>query len=119
MSVDYSGDLVSAIRRRHPKGVDAALHAPGDGLVLADLVTPGGRMSSALGIGQDQVGGRDLKASAVMAIPNTAILTELAEAVASGHLRAPLSRSYPLDQVSNGIQDFAWGAVGKIGVTVE
>jgi NADPH:quinone reductase-like Zn-dependent oxidoreductase len=117
-TVDYTGDLAALVRQAHPKGVDAALHAAGDGMALADLIVPGGRMASTLGIGPDQVAGRDIRATMVMAVPSTGILTELATAVVAGQLRVPVTRTYPLGQVAQAIKEFAAGTRGKLAVSV-
>jgi NADPH:quinone reductase-like Zn-dependent oxidoreductase len=117
-TVDYRGDLAAAVRALYPDGVDAVLHAAGDGVALADVVAPGGRFASTLGVGPDQLAGRDINATVVMAIPSSDTLTALAAAVADGTLRVPIGNTYPLDQVSQALKDFTSGTVGKIAVAV-
>jgi NADPH:quinone reductase-like Zn-dependent oxidoreductase len=117
-TVDYRGDLAAAVRVLYPDGVDAVLHAAGDGVALADVVAPGGRFASTLGVGPDQLAGRDIDATVVMAIPSSDTLTALAAAVADGTLRVPIGNTYPLDQVSQALKDFTSGTVGKIAVAV-
>jgi NADPH:quinone reductase-like Zn-dependent oxidoreductase len=117
-TVDYRGDLAAAVRALYPDGVDAVLHAAGDGVALAEVVAPGGRFASTLGVGPDQFAGRDINATVVMAIPSSDTLAALAAAVADGTLRVPIGNTYPLDQVSQALKDFTSGTVGKIAVAV-
>jgi NADPH:quinone reductase len=116
--VDYTGDLAAVVRQAHPAGVHAALHAAGDGMTVADLVAPGGRMASTLGIGPGQVGERDIQATAIMAIPSSDDLAELAAAVDSGWLRVPVTKTYPLGQAAQAIKEFASGTRGKLAIAV-
>jgi len=118
VTVDYRDDLIGQVRQRYPDGLDAVLHAAGDGLALAGLVGAGGRYASTLGIGPDRLAGRDLKATAVMAIPTAATLSDLAAAVTSGRLRVPIVRTYPLEQIAQAMKDFTTGALGKIAITI-
>jgi NADPH:quinone reductase-like Zn-dependent oxidoreductase len=117
-TVDYRGDVATAVSALYPDGVDAVLHAAGDGVALAGLVAPGGRFASTLGVGPDQLAGRNIEATVVMAIPNSDTLAALAAAAADGTLRVPIGKTYPLDQVSQALKDFTSGAVGKIAVAV-
>ncbi|MBB3606543.1 NADPH:quinone reductase-like Zn-dependent oxidoreductase [Mycolicibacterium sp. BK556] len=117
-TVDYRGDLAAAVGALYPGGVDAVLHAAGDGVALAGLAAPGGRFASTLGVGPDQLAGRDIEATVVMAIPSSDTLSVLAAAVADGTLRVPIGATYPLDQVSQALKDFTSGTVGKIAVAV-
>jgi NADPH2:quinone reductase len=117
-TVDYRGDLAAAVSALYPDGVDAVLHAAGDGVALADLVAPGGRFASTLGVGPDQLADRDIEATVVMAMPNSETLDALATAAANGTLRVPIGNTYPLDQVAQALKDFTSGTVGKIAVAV-
>lgn len=117
-TVDYTGDLSAEVRKLCPNGVDAALHLAGDGLAVADLVTPGGRMASTLGIGPEQVAGKGISATAVVSVPTKDALDELAAAVVKGDLRVPVTRTFELGQVSEAIKEFAAGALGKYSVVV-
>jgi NADPH:quinone reductase-like Zn-dependent oxidoreductase len=116
--VDYRGDLAAAVSALYPDGVDAVLHAAGDGVALAGLVVAGGRFASTLGVGSDQIAGRDVEATAVMAIPNSETLDALAAAAADGSLRVPISNTYGLDQIAAALKDFGSGTLGKISVAV-
>jgi len=117
-TVDYSGDLAAAVRNLRPNGVDAALHAAGDPMAIADLVTPGGRFASVLGVGQQQMASRNLTATLVMAIPTTDILTALADAVVKGVLHVPITKTYSLDEVPKALEHFASGKIGKIAIVI-
>ena len=117
-TVDYSGDLAAAVRALHPNGVDCVIHLVGDGASLADLLVPGGRLASTLGVGPDAVQGRDVTATPVMTIPNPELLGGLAAAVVGGQLRVPRTGTYLLNEVAQAVKDFGAGSLGKLGVTI-
>lgn len=117
-TVDYTTDLATQVRALAPHGVAAVLHLAGDAAQLADLLAPGGRIASTLGFGPDQLDGRDATATAVMADPNPAVLDRLAAHAASGALRVPITRTYPLAEAPQAIADFGVGAIGKLAVTL-
>ncbi len=54
-----------------------------------------------------------------MANPATATLTKLAEAVAAGTIRVPITRTYRLDDVPQALSDFAAGHHGKLAIGIE
>jgi NADPH:quinone reductase-like Zn-dependent oxidoreductase len=116
--VDYRGDVASAVREKHPHGVDAVLHFAGDGAALAPLLTPGGRIASTLGLTQEQLGRDDVTLAPIMASPVTATLTKLADAAAAGIIRVPIMRTYGLEDVPEGLADFAAGTLGKLAVQI-
>lgn len=117
-TVDYSSDLAAELRAVRPAGVEAAIHLAGDGLQIADLVAPGGRIASTLGLGPDQVTDLDLTAISVMATPDAPILERLAAEVASGRLRVPIQETYGLEDVPKAFESFAGGTPGKLGIKV-
>ena len=117
LGADYRKDLVKEVRVLHPNGADAVLHAAGDGIALADLLRPGGRFASTLGIGPDQLGDRDVAATVVLAVANPQLLGELADTV-DGSVRVPISATYGLDHVAPAFKDFGSGSLGKISVAV-
>jgi NADPH:quinone reductase len=117
-TVDYYKDVVGEVKALHANGVDAVLHAAGDGIALADMVVSGGRFASTLGVGPEQLAGRDVQATIVMAVPNPQVLGELAAAVAEGSLKVPISKTYGLDQIGQALKDFGSGSLGKISVAV-
>jgi NADPH:quinone reductase-like Zn-dependent oxidoreductase len=116
--VDYAGDLAAHVRAIRPGGVDAVIHLAGDGPALADLLAPGGRFASTLGVGPDQLGGRDVHATAVFANPDAARLDRLAADVVAGRLRVPIQQTYQLDELRQAMVDFAAGTRGKLAVFV-
>jgi len=113
--VDYTGDLTSQVRAVAPDGLAAVIHLAGDPAGLADLLTPGGRIASTLGYGPDQNAG----AVAVMANPDLATLSRLADDVIAGRLRVPIERTYELAEVPAALGDFAAGTLGKLAVTID
>jgi NADPH:quinone reductase-like Zn-dependent oxidoreductase len=116
--VDYTGDLAAQVRGIRPDGVDAVLHFAGDGIELADLVRPGGRLASTMGVGQEQMAGRDVTATSVMNNPDAAKLDRLAAEIAAGRLRVPIQQTYPLDQVGQAMADFKSGTRGKLAIAI-
>ena len=60
------------------------VHLAGDGLELADLLVPGGRIASTLGLSGDRLGGRVVRVTPVMALPANRILGRLADDVVYG-----------------------------------
>ena len=112
--VDYAGDVSAQVRAIAPRGVPAIVHLAGDGAQLASLLSAGGRLASLLGYGPDQ----HAAAVAVMASPEAATLDRLAADAASGALRVPITRIYPLEETPQALADFAAGSLGKLGITL-
>ena len=117
--VDYTQDLAAQVRAIRPDGVDAVLHFAGDGVALADLVRPGGRLASTMGVGPDQLAGSDLSATSVMNNPDPASLDRLATEIAAGRLRVPIQQTYLLDQVGQAMADFSSGTRGKLAIAIQ
>jgi NADPH:quinone reductase-like Zn-dependent oxidoreductase len=117
-TVDFTGDLAAAVRASHPDGVDVVLHFAGDGVALANLLKAGGRLASTLGVSTDKLKRKDVTATPIMTIPSPEILSELANAVATGELRVPITKTYGLDQVGQALKDFGAGALGKLAISV-
>ena len=112
--VDYTSHLAAQVRAIAPDGVPAVLHLAGDAEQLAGLLAAGGRIASTLGFGRDQ----HPAAVAVMADPNPVTLDRLAADAASGALRVPITRTYPLEETPQALADFAAGSLGKLAITV-
>ncbi len=112
--VDYTGDLSAQVRAIAPQGVPAIVHLAGDAQQLTDLLAAGGRIASTLGYGPDQ----HPAAVAVMANPDAATLDRLAADAASGGLRVPITRTYPLEEAPQALADFSGPHHGKLGITV-
>ncbi|MDQ4096448.1 MAG: NADP-dependent oxidoreductase [Actinomycetota bacterium] len=117
--VDYRGDLAAAVRETQPDGIQAALHFAGDAAQLAALVAPNGRLASTLGLRAEQLERDDLTVVTVMANPVTATLAQVADGAAAGAIRVPIQRTYRLDDVPQGLADFAAGKLGKLGVGIQ
>jgi NADPH:quinone reductase len=116
--VDYHGDLVAPVKDKHPHGVEAVLHFAGDGAALAALLIPGGRIASTLGLTPEQLGRDDVTLTSIMANPGIGTLTKLADAAAAGIIRVPVTRTYGLEDVPQGLADFAAGTLGKLTVQI-
>jgi NADPH2:quinone reductase len=116
--VDYHGDLVAPVKDKHPHGVEAVLHFAGDGAALAALLIPGGRIASTLGLTPEQLGRDDVTLTSIMANPGIGTLTNLADAAAAGIIRVPIMRTYGLEDVPQGLADFAAGTLGKLTVQI-
>ena len=112
--VNHTGELASQIRALRPDGVDAVLHLAGDGGELARLLTENGRLASTLGFGPDQ----HPSAVSIMANPTKVTLDRLAQDVAAGRVRVPISRTYELADAPAAFADFTAGALGKLAITV-
>lgn len=117
-AVDYTGDLMAAVRAVAPDGVDAVLHLAGKGRALASLLVPGGRLASARGFSQEQLGAQDATGISLMASPDAATLDRLAAEVVSGRLTVPIERSFTLDGAPEALQVFTQGKRGKLVMTI-
>ncbi|MBE4741940.1 MULTISPECIES: NADP-dependent oxidoreductase [Streptomyces] len=115
--VDFTADLEAQVRAIAPEGVDVVLHLAGDGPALAALLRPGGQLASATGLSQDDVKAHDVTVHTIMAAPGPKTLTSLAEQVASGALRVPVTATYPLEQAAEAFAAFGAGTPGKIAVS--
>ncbi|MFI6456989.1 NADP-dependent oxidoreductase [Streptosporangium amethystogenes] len=115
--VDFSGDLPAQVRALAPHGVDAVLHLAGDGVQLASLLRPGGRLASTLGLTAEAVEGSGVTVHTIMADANAQPLTALAALAASGALRVPVTATYSLEQAPEAFAAFGAGALGKLAVT--
>ena len=103
---------------KQPHGVEAVLHFAGDGAALAALLIPGGRIASTLGLTPEQLGRDDVTLTSIMANPGIGTLTNLADAAAAGIIRVPIMRTYGLEDVPQGLADFAAGTRGKLAVRI-
>jgi NADPH:quinone reductase len=116
--VDAAGDVPAAVAALRPEGIHAVVHLAGDGLELADLLVPGGRIASTLGLPPDQLDGRAVQAMPVTAVPDRRTLDRLAADVVHGQLTVPVQRTYPLADVPRALADFAAGTRGKLAISV-
>jgi NADPH:quinone reductase-like Zn-dependent oxidoreductase len=108
-TVDYTGDIVAAIRERHPDGIDAVIDAANRDqeafAALAGLVREGGRATSVVGgAGESsQIGGVPVSNAGA----DPAHLSALADLVVQGKLRVAIRRTYALVDAAQALRDFA------------
>lgn len=114
--LDRDGDVVAAVRDRHPDGVDALLdlvsYAPGsfDGVLKggARIVSSNG----AAGEGADRTN--------VMAVPSQDNLRRLATMLDDGTLQVHIHQTFELDRATGALQALATQHVrGKLAINVE
>jgi len=110
-TIDYSKeDVVSAIRERHPDGIEGLVDLVNyaDGFAaLAEVVAPGGRAASTLGAADaEQLAARDVRATNVVGVPDPALLTRLGELADSRELRVPVHRTFSLEEATDGLDAF-------------
>jgi len=120
-TVDYTGDVLAEIRSRYPNGIDALIDAvnrdKGAFAGLVALVRDGGRATSVIGGAGDatEIGGVAVSNSG----GNPAHLSGLADLIVQGKLRVAITRTYPLDEAAQAVQDFAnEHTVGKLVITM-
>jgi NADPH:quinone reductase-like Zn-dependent oxidoreductase len=121
-TVDYTGDVIAAIRDRHRDGIDAVIDAVNRDhdafAALAGVVAEGGRATSVVGgAGESSdIGG----VSVSNAGGNPAHLTALADLVVQGKLRVAIRRTYALADAERALQDFAnEHTLGKLVITMK
>lgn len=108
-TVDYTkGDLAELTRGRYPDGVDAVLDSTANAELVAgliDLVRPGGAVVSVAGaVDVDAVGQRGLRGENVNRAPLSR-LPELSRMVDAGEVRIPATKSYPLDDAADALEE--------------
>jgi NADPH:quinone reductase-like Zn-dependent oxidoreductase len=120
-TVDYSIDVVAAVRERYPDGIDALIDLvnrdPRAFGALAGLVRDGGRAVSALGGAGDatDMGGVELRNIG----GDASHLGVLASLIEEGKLRAAIQRTYPLADAAQALSDFMnQHTVGKLVITM-
>src|ERR1700750_1642205 len=67
-TVNGTGDVPAAVTALRPLGIHAVVHLAGNGLELADLLIPGGRIASTMGLAPCGLGGRALQGTAVTGV---------------------------------------------------
>jgi len=120
-TVDYTGDVVAAIRERHPDGIDAVIDAvnrePGPFAALAGVVRRGGNATSVVGGAGESSEISGVSVSNVGG--NPAHLLSLADLVVNGKLRVAIRRTYALADAAQALRDFAnEHTLGKLVITV-
>jgi NADPH:quinone reductase len=117
--VDYTGDLATAVRAVAPTGVTAVVHTAGDAALLAALLRPGGRLASAIGATDEQVGRDDVTIVPVLATDTPEKIRGLLDAVAAGELRVPIAKTFPFEQASAAVEAFGQHKLGKLAITMQ
>ena len=116
-TVDYTGDVVAAVRAIAPQGVDKALHAAGDAAAIGKVVRAGGGVASTLAATAGQLGRDDVTVTGIMAAATADKLAHLLDHVASENLRVNIGARVPLDRAHEASKTFADGTLGKVLVT--
>ena len=103
---------------------------PGDGEVLVDVdlssingldaMIAAGYIEGMMPYEMPITLGRDFSGTvtALGAVPNPQMLSELAGAFAQGSLRVPIGTTYDIDQVTQAMTEFGSGSLGKISIAV-
>jgi NADPH:quinone reductase-like Zn-dependent oxidoreductase len=120
-TIDYTGDVVTVIRERHPEGVDAVIDAvnrdPGAFASLAGVVRQGGSATSVVGGAGESSEIDGVSVSNVGG--NPAHMPGLADLVVNGKLLVAIRRTYPLADAAQALKDFAnEHTLGKLVITV-
>ena len=121
-TADYTADLTATVRERYPDGVDGVLDLvsrdPGAFAALAALAREGGRAASSVGGAGESTQCGGVAVSNVGG--NPALLRPLAELVSEGRLRAPIRRTYRLEDAATALQDFTnEHTLGKLVIVTE
>jgi NADPH:quinone reductase-like Zn-dependent oxidoreductase len=116
-TVDYTGDLTTAVQAISPQGVDKAVHAAGDPATIGRVVRAGGAVASTLAATPEQLGRDDVTVTAIMAAATADKLARLLDHAASGKLRVNIEARVPLDRAHEAFKLFADGTLGKVLVT--
>lgn len=114
--IDRDGDVVAAVRERHPDGVAAVIDNVSMGTTgtYDGALADGGRVASATNAAGEGPG-----RSNVMAEPTGANLERVAQLLADGTIRVPISRTYALADVPEALQTLHTGHTqGKLAVRV-
>lgn len=116
-TIDYTGDVATAVNDVAPQGVDKVLHAAGDAAALGATLQPGGTLASTLGASAEQVGREDVTVAPIMAAATADKLATLLGQIASGQLRVNIETAIPLDRAHEAFAAFADGTLGKVLIT--
>ena len=113
--LDRDGDVVAAVRDRHPDGVDALLdlisYGPG---AFDGALREGARVASSNGAAGEGTGRTN-----VMAVPSEENLRRLAALLDDGTLQVHIHNTFALDRATDALQALATEHVrGKLGISV-
>jgi NADPH:quinone reductase-like Zn-dependent oxidoreductase len=121
--VDWSAGGVGAqVRQLHPEGIDALIDLvtgnPDAFAALAvEVLGPDGKAATTLNAADpDRLDGRE--GTNVWSFPDTERMRTVAELVAAGRVRAPVTEVYEFDRLEDAFEAVRRGAVGKVGVQV-
>jgi NADPH2:quinone reductase len=122
-TIDYTRENVAtAVRERHPDGVNALIDLvnQADGFAqLAALVRVGGRGASSLGAAAGEgLGGHNITATNVMATADASVMARLAELVAGGEVKPAIDTVLALAETPAAIEQFTAGKRGKIVISL-
>jgi NADPH2:quinone reductase len=123
--IDYeAGDVVDAVRSRHPGGIDAVADMHGDAEQLAELtehVPSGGHVASVVGATDSEaLGARGVEATNVTGQVTTPSLDALSGMFEAGEIVAPEIRTYPFADAGEALAAVGTGHVrGKAVVAVQ
>ena len=120
-TVDYSNDVIGAVRERYPDGIDAVIDLvhrdPREFGVLGGLVRSGGMAASALGGAGDATEIGEVQVHNAGGDPTR--LGALASMIEEGTLKAAIRRTYPLADAAQALADFTNDhTVGKLVITM-
>jgi NADPH:quinone reductase-like Zn-dependent oxidoreductase len=109
--VDYSGDVVAAVRERHPGGLDAlivAAHLGQEFGPTAQLVKDGGKVASTVGGNVDALANRGVHATNVNGQSDPGAFASVIRMAGEGTLAVPITRTFTFEELP-----VALGLVGK------
>ena len=110
--VDYSGDVVGAVRALHPEGVDALIVAVmlGDEFgPTAELVRDGGAIASTVGgADSEALEGRGIRGTNVIGQSDPVAFRRALDLAADGTIQVPVTRTFGFDELPE-----ALGMVGE------
>ena len=117
-----SGDVLDALRSKHPDGVASIIDTGSDAPSLARLseaVRKGGTVISMKGAATtDELAKRGIKGVNIGTQVTTERLAHLAELTVEGKLKAPRIRTFSLDQAGDAFRVISQGVGGKLVVTI-
>jgi NADPH:quinone reductase-like Zn-dependent oxidoreductase len=121
--VDWSaGDVGAQVRELHPEGIDALIDlVTGDPNAFAALatavLTADGKAATTLSAADpDLLDGRE--GINVWSAPDTERMRTVADLVAAGRVRAPVTEVYEFDRLEDAFDAVRRGAIGKVGVRI-
>ena len=121
-TVDYSDDVVEALRARFPDGVDVLIDVVNRDAAftaMSAIVRDGGRIATTMGAADvEALAARGVRATNVMATPTPEKLAELAGHVDEGTFRVEVQQTFALADAALATNAFAEGKVGKLVVSV-